>query len=238
LAEIDNIDEIVKNIDEIVKAFENDEDYKKIKMELDPFLTEILHVTGKTELKFQAFKTNMLKWRDELNKVSAIAGKILSLQLQQSKISETGQKKQNTIIDMFVYLGLVESIGAMIIDFAILLLIAYGVDFHVERTHDFPRIIHAETFEDLQSSNISLTSKINFLERHRLEMTAKIVNTDLRNKIAHLNLTSNDLDKEGELSENFLKNIQDKTHTLNLTSMFIISILLEYKIWEKLGLAS
>lgn len=89
-----------------------------------------------------------------------------------------------TVVGLFRYLGLVESFGAQLVDLLVLLLVANGYDFHVEREHEVPRIIHATSLKDLR--NAFLGPKVRFLERCGLRATSKIVDVGLRNSIAHL----------------------------------------------------
>jgi hypothetical protein len=116
----------------------------------------------------------------------------------------------------------------------ILLLIACGKDFHVEGTRDFPTTFHAATVEDLESPSIGLTVKKRFLERCGLNTTAKLIDTCLRNKIAHLNLTENEIDTNGTISLNLQNNIRLKYNRFNRIWMFINFVLNDNQFWEKL----
>ncbi len=156
------------------------------------------------------------------NKVSSIS------------VFENNSKRPESspIVKMFMYLGLVESLGVAFINLIMLLLITCGSDFHIEQHHHIPRIIHAETIEDLQSTSIGLSSKVEFLKNNGLTRTSKLVNTDLRNKIAHLNLSENEIDENGVISKNFQINIKQKYDEFNKTFNIIRKILNEVRFWE------
>jgi len=88
---------------------------------------------------------------------------------------------------LFVYLGLVESLGNCIVDVIVMILIANGRDFHIERLHTTPRIKHATSIEDLEKERVALTTKLNFLRDNGIEELPSIIDSTLRNDIAHLN---------------------------------------------------
>lgn len=207
---------------------EDDEDYIKIKKELEPILIEIFSL-AKLNPKRQKLKKAIHKWQKTFNNALLIGGKVSSLQAVQIN---SKHPELSPIIKMFMYLGLVESLGVAIINFIMLLLIARGSDFHIERFYDVPRIIHAETLEDLQTTSISLSSKLEFLKSNKLTRTSKLVNRDLRNKIAHLKLNKNDIDDNGVISKNFLINNQEKINEFNRRFMIITIILTKSGLWE------
>lgn len=148
-----------------------------------------------SNIKYIHFQKCISEWLKRFDNFLPTTGIIETLQklTQEPKISTEDDKEAKRIgalISLFSYLGFVESIGVSILDVAILLLVANDYDFHVEREHETPRIIHAKTLSDL--GNVSLGAKINFLERCNLKNTAKLIDKDLRNSVAHLKFKIND----------------------------------------------
>jgi hypothetical protein len=95
---------------------------------------------------------------------------------------------KDTIQWMLAYLGLVESLGNIMADTLVFLLVANGIDFHIESRHSTPRIRHALNPEELEKEQVSLATKLNFLKQNGIEKTALVINTKLRNDIAHMNI--------------------------------------------------
>lgn len=81
---------------------------------------------------------------------------------------------------------MVESLGNTIVNLVVMLLVADGRDFHIECQHTTPRIKHAMTIKDLEIERVSLTTKLNFLRENGLKKFSSLVDTRLRNIIAHL----------------------------------------------------
>ena len=190
---------------------ETDKDYRRMKSELEPYLDEMLFLTGKMDAKYQGFKEQMAKWREKYSDTLLIWETVSSLEY-----ADWEKRRWNfsPLSHMFLYLGVVESIGSDVVNFMMLLLIACGKDFHVERSHESPRVVHAETMEDLESPEVSLGSKITFLERNKLEVSSSLIDRTLRNKIAHLDLTGS-IDKDGNLNEDFIKRIYEGHNRFN-----------------------
>lgn len=112
-------------------------------------------------------------------------------------------------------------------DLIVLLLIANGYDFHVERLHKFPRIVHAEGFDDL--AHATLRAKLDFLERNGMKRTASLIDRQLRNDIAHLDF---EIDEEGKIKTRHCKdlNIYEKIRMFTKKPMVIMLILTEAKL--------
>jgi len=90
---------------------------------------------------------------------------------------------------LFGYLGTVESIGNAIVDFLVILLVANGIDFHIERKYRTPTIKHATLIRELEKDRVSLGTKLNFLRDNNIKTVPLIIDNELRNSIAHLNFT-------------------------------------------------
>lgn len=184
---------------EIEKELEPE--YSQINKELKPLLRRILNPIDKRRSEIIQLKENAKEWYGRFVVAVTIGGKVSSLQ---KLITKKEDPQIVSTLKLFQYLGLVESIGTTIVDMLVLLLIADGKHFHVERSHELPRIVHAKNFKDLDSPNSSLSEKLNFLDNNRLKSTSKICDRILRNDIAHLNF---DIDKQGKISTKHCKEL-------------------------------
>ena len=177
----------------IPESFKKDPDFEKIKAELDPLAIGFFSL-AKRDRRYIQFESSLDDWNKRFVKTLQTIGTVESIQklmipLIKKEITE-GDRRLLAVIGLFRYLGLVESLGAQLVDLLILLLVANGYEFHVEREHKAPRIIHATSLEDLR--NAFLGPKVRFLERCKLKKTAKIIDVDLRNSIAHLDFEINE----------------------------------------------
>lgn len=145
---------------------------KKVASELKPFLDRI----RMQKADYQLFEEAYLNFQERFGRA---AGIVMWLDKEYSKIP-------SEIYQTFIYLGIVESIGNTIVDLVIMLLVATGRDFHIECQHTTPRIKHAMTIKDLEKERVSLTTKLNFLRDNDLKTFASLIDTSLRNIIAHL----------------------------------------------------
>jgi hypothetical protein len=84
---------------------------------------------------------------------------------------------------MLAYLGLVESLGVALADMVLILLVANGREVHTRG----PMTKHVTKTRELEK--IDLAYKLDFLEGEGLDMFEKLINTDVRNHIAHLKFT-------------------------------------------------
>jgi hypothetical protein len=78
-------------------------------------------------------------------------------------------------------------LGNAIANALILLLAANDIFFHVERRKT-PRIKHVTSIDDLNEDFIPLTTKLNFLKDNEIIQLSSLIDTDLRNDIAHLKI--------------------------------------------------
>lgn len=92
----------------------------------------------------------------------------------------------------FFYLGVVEITGNFLADFVIVHLIANGHDFHVECAYRTPRIKHVVYLKELEEERVPLATKLNFIEDCGITVFRSIINTKLRNDIAHMNFEIKD----------------------------------------------
>lgn len=195
--------------------------YEEIKEELEPLITRILKVSGTTSREYLQFKTNAREFYVRFVKAIKISGKVSSLQ---TLLVTTEEPQLQATLKLFHYLGLVESIGTTIIDMLVLLLIANGYIFHVERRHESPRITHATTFKDIDAPNSTLADKLSFLEQNGLRKSSQLVDRKLRNDIAHLEF---DINNQGKVSTEHCKelNIDKKTNDFTARFMAFFAVL-------------
>jgi hypothetical protein len=128
---------------------------------------------------------------------------------------------KDTIYNLFAYMGLVESVGNVVLDMVVMLLVANGRDFHIECQHTVPRVKHAVQIGDLEDERVPLTAKLNFLKENGIAVLASTIDSDLRNIIAHLkfNIKDNDILIRGRPCNEF---ILDSSRKLALALGFVI----------------
>jgi hypothetical protein len=95
------------------------------------------------------------------------------------------------VLEAISYLSFVEQIGNMAVNMAVLLLVAKGVDFHLEPDYEHRYTRHARSLEEIESPGLPL-SKLDFLKLNGLTFFSKWIDRDLRNCIAHLDFEIDD----------------------------------------------
>jgi hypothetical protein len=127
---------------------------------------------------YQIFQKNCVKFYEKWESSKEIAAILRDLKRE----VDYPDNNVKSMSKMFAYLGLVESLGATMIDMALLFLIASGKQIHTKG----PNIRHVETFEELEGV-WSLDYKLDFLDDVGLSIfKEKIVNKNTRDAIAHL----------------------------------------------------
>jgi hypothetical protein len=114
----------------------------------------------------------------------------------------------NIATSLFNYLGFVETVGNTTVDIIIMLVIANGIDFHIESQHETPRIRHVNHIFDLD--DVPLRTKLNFLRENGIKTIPSIIDCNLRNDIAHLNFTFDPDTKEITLRGRPLKSVVEE----------------------------
>jgi hypothetical protein len=145
---------------------------ERIKIELEPLLDRVITNNADFELFERAYQYSY-------KRLSRAFGILMSLTTESKKV-------KSDVFYLFIYLGLVESLGNSVIDLIVLLLVANGKDFHIECQYTTPRIKHALSIQDLETEKVPLTTKLNFLRDNDLSFLASLVDTELRNTVAHL----------------------------------------------------
>lgn len=154
---------------------------QKIKSELEPFL-DGMRRAGARSRNFKIFKKAYHDF--ERKRESNL---VIRDYITRGVLRKTHEIK-DIIQWIFVYLGLVESAGNNIANMTVMLLVANGIDFHVERLHGKPRIKHAVSIEDLEKEKVFLGTKLGFIKDNGIRELASIIDSQLRNDIAHLKL--------------------------------------------------
>jgi len=149
----------------------------KIKSELMPFLDGVRTKRASFELfrqEYSVFIPRLLRGMEIFHFIMQDFG-------------ETTIQAKEEIHWLFVYLGLVESLGNSIVDMIVILLVANGRDLHIESLRRVPRIRHVTSIKDLEDERVSLGIKLRFLDDNGIKKLASIIDSKLRNTIAHLN---------------------------------------------------
>jgi hypothetical protein len=154
-----------------------DERIVRMKAEILPFIQGVLD--GKATLRELDYLIFQLKWGAMYQMFTVIMG-------WPENLTATAKHK-GIAAELFTYLGLVETLGHTIIDIVVMLVIANGRDFHIECEYGTPRVRHVEEISDLRK--VPLTTKLNFLRDNGIKTLPSMIDSKLRNDIAHLNLT-------------------------------------------------
>ena len=81
---------------------------------------------------------------------------------------------------LLVYVGLIESLGATLVDMTLMLFIGAGKEIHTKGAYTK----HVTSFKEL--ANIELGYKLDLVKTEGLEIFNKFINRELRNIVAHL----------------------------------------------------
>ena len=194
----------------------------KLDTELEPLITNLLHVMGKTSMGYQIMRREAEEFKRRMGKATDLAKIIIQTGSAMSKVSES---KVKSLMKMFQYLGYVESMGVTLVDMLVLLLIANGHQLHVERLHGWPRILHVSSFKELRHAN--LASKLGFLEINGMKNVVRLIDRDLRNDIAHLNFS---IDDKGKIDTPHKKDldIDKELSKLKVYVLYITAVLEEH----------
>ena len=150
---------------------------KRITSELEPFIDGIMNKRANYELFKQAYTDSQQRLIH--------AAKIAQL-LARADTETTRVTLKDVLYRLFAYVGFVESLGNTLVDIVIMLLVANGRDFHIESRHATPRIKHVAVIKDLEDERVPLSTKLNFLRKNGIKELASLIDSELRNIIAHL----------------------------------------------------
>jgi hypothetical protein len=96
------------------------------------------------------------------------------------------------ILGAVAYLSVVETVGDLYANLAILLLTAKGIDFHLEPDYDHRYTRHAQSLEEIELPTIPLSTKLDFLKLNGLPFFSSWIHKNLRNAIAHMSFKIED----------------------------------------------
>lgn len=143
----------------------------------------------RTSKNFKIFSQNSSEMSTKIEKIKQIysymAQHIDALTKELDTVTESSVRYFLHIA--FFYLGVVEMTGNFLADFIIIHLIANGHDFHIECRYRTPRIKHVVYLKELEEERVPLATKLNFIEDCGITIFRSIINTTLRNDIAHMN---------------------------------------------------
>jgi hypothetical protein len=183
---------------------------EKIKSELKPFLDGLS--AGIDSRAHGLFRAAYLDFKERYERTREIRSYAMK-----GLFAKTHAVKDSIQL-MFSYLGLVESLGTALADILIMLLVANGIDFHIERSSRFPRIKHALRMKDLEDEYTPLKAKLNFLKENGILTLPSIIDTETRNSIAHMNFEvkgSQVLTKGKPIEESLLESERKLLHASN-----------------------
>jgi len=149
--------------------------------ELQPFI-DGMYATGAQSKEFRIFRESYLAYQEKYEGKKQLFQSITKMATPPSLLRLPVEKAYL----LFVYLGTIESVGNSIVDILVMLLVANGRDFHIECRHTTPRIKHVVSIGELEVERVPLTTKLNFLRDNGISELVKIIDSDLRNAIAHL----------------------------------------------------
>lgn len=160
---------------------------KKIGSEFEPFYEKI-RTLEQTKNGFKIFKKSYLLYQDRLDLSSKL------FEMTSKRLIESRQEPPNitriTFLHPFYYLGYVESLGNTLTNMVVMILVACGIDFHIIKGKW--KVEHITSIKQLERERVSLTRKLDFLKENGIKEFSNAVDSDLRNKIAHMNLQIRD----------------------------------------------
>jgi hypothetical protein len=161
--------------------------------ELTPYLNSIRKM-NKQSTGYKIFRQSVeefdIRYSNAIEVLECIIGKLTALQTSMDVDQELID-----VMEMFTYLGIVETAGNSIADIITILLVVNGIDFHIESAHGTPRVRHATSIGSLETERVPLTAKLNFLKENGISTLANLFDSKLRNDIAHSKFVA----KEGKI---------------------------------------
>lgn len=158
---------------------------KRIASELDEYVKPLYSMAGASR-SFKIFEMGCLSFNREYERT-----RVIRKYIAQGLLQKTTDVK-DTLQWLYLYLGVVETLGNAIANALIMLLAANGIHFHVEYQRITPRIKHATSIDDLTEEFTPLKTKLNFLKDNKIVELSCLVDTKLRNDIAHLRIKVKD----------------------------------------------
>jgi len=169
-------------------------DYEATEPILRAFLTAITEFRPKISVTFPpeyiyaprygTFKRNCIVLKERWEETKRVSK--LFRDLKTKRELERLPARMKSLIKMLAYLGLVESLGVVLIDMVLILLIANDREVHTRR----PITKHVTKVEELR--RVDLYYKLEFLKKENLRIFGTFIDRGLRNDIAHLKFTIKD----------------------------------------------
>lgn len=159
---------------------------EKVASELKPFLDGI-RTMDTSSSNFRLFKQAYAYFVEKFEiKRQIITRMFMDWRETRRRLEKSSVGLSDVVHSLFLYLGLVESLGNTLTDILVMLLVANEKEFHIECLHTVPRIKHVVSIKDLEKERVSLTAKLNFLRDNGITEFTSVIDSKLRNAIAHL----------------------------------------------------
>ena len=161
---------------------------KEFSLQLKPLLDSVIKM-DRPSRNSKIFRQNCLELKTKMEKIKQVYGYmadyIEGLAEDFPPVQESSLRYFFQIA--FFYIAVVEITGNLLADFVIAHLIATGHNFHIECAYRTPRIRHVTYIKELEEEKVPLTTKLNFIEDCGITVFRSIIDTRLRNDIAHMN---------------------------------------------------
>jgi hypothetical protein len=173
------------------------EELKRIEREftsqLKPLYDSVVKIDT-TSQNFRVFNQNASGLIARIEKMKQIYSHMARhLEVRDGEPATVAESSVGHFFDIaFFYLGIIEITGNFLADFVIVHLIATGHDFHIECAYRTPRIKHIIYLKELEEERVPLATKLNFIEDCGITIFKLIIDTRLRNDIAHMNFDIKD----------------------------------------------
>jgi len=197
---------------------EDKAEYEQIKTEMKE-QTEFLWADfSVTTLKYHALSKEHVRIGLGFRKAFEIMNMFYEIDKTTSK-----SKITKSLADALQYLTSVETNGELAANMMLLLLTADGNYIHLQPDRKHWYVRHATRLKDFETPNLSLGTKIDFLNSCGLTFFGKWIKTGLRNRIAHADFQ---IDKEGncfiieEKDGNEIKKLFDVSKELRTFQMY------------------
>jgi len=157
-----------------------------VQQELEPFLASFDKLGAQDE-KFQQFKRNYQSFKAKYRKAKKVEDFVMEGLLHDNWTDPDEWENPHFIFSaMFAYLGLIETVANCVVDVLVMLLVANGRYFHIHSDNG-SHIKHVTSISSLKDGRVDLSIKLDFLKENGVTFFANIVDTKLRNDIAHVN---------------------------------------------------
>lgn len=146
-----------------------------------------------TSLQHEGFTEDINRIGERLESATRLVKtqNLLSETIESTKTEE--RQKLLSFLMAMGYLCSVEQIAGAFVDLSILLLVSKGRNLHLEPDFNHRYTRHVRSLDDIESPNLPLSVKLDFLQSNGLTYYSKWVNRSLRNGIAHSDFDIDDM---------------------------------------------